>query len=268
VIAPRTASARHRTTHFGARLLVAAALAAASRACLINPQKDYPVGARTSETGGNAADGGATPGPGQSSDGGESVGDIGGADGFGGAPDLGGAGVSSSAGSNSTACSDATECSIGEVCQAQRCQCTACPRGGLAGLPDNFCLAPVDAIATGSVASDEAPEQAIDGDSMTSWASGDYTGTLTLSFPTPQPVAAVVLVPRASPGVVDYTISVHDDGGSVEMLSAHFATTTSQTWLRVPLPQPAMVTDVTVDGRSTDSWISLWEVLIVPCPAN
>jgi len=121
-------------------------------------------------------------------------------------------------------------------------------------------------------ASPETPEQAIDGDANTAWASGDYAGNITISFPTPQPVAALVLYPEVSPGnvVVNYTISVHSDGGAVEMLTAQFTTASSQAWLRVPLSTPVMVTDITVEAhsRATDTWIALKEVLVVPCASN
>ncbi len=273
-IAP-TAQARHRARRLGAHLLLATTLAAASRACLINPQKDYPVGGRVAATGGNGvADGGAGQGTAQGN-GGEFLGAPGGgADGFGGAPASGGAGASSSAGAVSPACNAETECSIGKVCKDQRCQCVACPRGGLAGLPDTFCTVPVNAVATGSVppASTETPEQAIDGDANTAWASGDYAGNITISFPTPQPVAALVLYPEVSPGnvVVNYAISVHSDGGAVEMLTAQFTTARSQAWLRVPLSTPAIVTDITVDAhsRATDTWIALKEILVVACASD
>ena len=86
-----------------------------------------------------------------------------------------------------------------------------------------------------------------------------------MAFGKPEPVAAVVLVPRASPGVVDYTVSVRGEDGVVEKLSARFNTSTSQAWVTIPLTTPTLATEITVDGQSTDSWISLWEVLVAPC---
>lgn len=238
----------------------------ASHACLVNPQKDYPVGA-SSVGAGDSSVGGRSSRPSAQGDGGALAegGDAFAADAAGnrGAAGSTDGGAAGSAGTN--ACGAAVPCGLGEICEGQQCRCAACPRGGLRELPNNFCRAPIGATAAGAFGATDTPEHAIDGDEMTAWSSGDYVGSLVISFTSPQPASAVVLVPQSSPGgIVDYTITVTTDRGAVETETSTLKVS-SQAWFAVPLRTPAMLTELKIDAHSANTWISLWEVLVVPC---
>lgn len=233
-----------------------------TRACLINPQKDYPVGRAAIDASG------ASGSPGTSN---PTAGEAAWPESRGGAADHpdGGEPGSDEAGVGAAPareCNEDAQCPLGQSCAAASCSCVGCKNTGVPS-PGGACLAPVGAIADGVYGAADVPAQSIDGDPATAWSSGDYKGHLSITFPNPEAVSAFILLPDASPNSeVTYTIVVEGAGATTpKVLSQNWRSSSPDPWLSVRLPEPQLVTKITIDAESSTTWISLLEVLIARC---
>ena len=228
--------------------------------------------AGASGSGGGGSGAGASAGEGSGGEGHGGDGDGGGGDGGNGGNGGESTGEGGSSGDGSCG---GLQCELGQQCEAERCQCLACPRGGIPGLPNEFCLTPSTSVATADRywedgAPNGAPEGAIDGTQATYWSAGDYQGTLIVSLPEPTAMARVVLLMNGNfiptPGIVYMTVTVRDQSGATEMMQGEFADTDMlPIALELPLSAPRMVDQITIHGRSGETWITLLEVLYAGC---
>jgi hypothetical protein len=254
------------------RLLLGALLASATSSFGCDSNEFAARDAGVSGGAGNGSEAGASSGEGSGGDGGGDAGGSGGNAGSSG----GSAGMSTGeGGSAGDGSCGGMQCEIGQECEAESCQCLACPRGGVPGLPREFCLTPLTTVATADRywedgAPNGVPEGAIDGTQATYWSAGDYEGTLIVSLPEPTAMASVVLLMNGNfiptPGIVYMTVTVRDQSGASEILEGEFADSDMlPIALELPLSNPRMVDQITIHGQSGETWITLLEVLYAGC---
>jgi hypothetical protein len=238
-------------------------VALGTRACLINPQKDYPIGRPALEAAGSNGSSGTNNSQ-------ATAGEAASPESRGGAADHPrdstagsdeGGGVAAAA-----ECNQDAECPLGQSCTAASCICVGCKSTGIPN-PGGACVAPASAVADGAYGAADVPAQALDGDPATAWSSGDYKGHLSITFNNPEPVSALILLPNASPNSeVSYTILVQGAGATTpKVLSPTWHSSSPDPWLSVQLPEPQLVTKITIDAESSTTWISLFEILLARC---
>jgi len=141
-----------------------------------------------------------------------------------------------------------------------------CPSGNLPAVPSGFCAMPLGTTATGPYYDGGLAPLAVDGDLSTAWNGGAYGATLTVTLPAPTSVASLLLYPNywfvPSPGVIDYTITIRDDGGVEQTVQAGYSSTDPTSRVEVPLSPPRLVTRITIHGYSSETWIGMFEVLL------
>jgi hypothetical protein len=111
------------------------------------------------------------------------------------------------------------------------------------------------------------PGLAVDGDPATAWNSGDFTGSITLTFPTPIPIAAIRLHVEALPVTEEiYTVST-----STSTTPLGTATRTVTLWPGSVVPDiqitPGTYSDITLTLNGGDSWAGIDELWLLAAPA-
>jgi hypothetical protein len=179
----------------------------------------------------------------------------------------GGGGIESGAeaGASDAAETDSADDVIDETATWLDAGCSTADSGlGGIGIPSGT-------IATATTSySTYTPDQAIDGNMSTVWDSGGYTGSLTLTFPSPVALDGVHVAADASPATTE-TYSIYGYVGTVATLIGTFtpSVSTSPPWQLPPMSvTPGTYDAIRLDVNGMTSWVEIHEISIetTGCP--
>jgi hypothetical protein len=126
---------------------------------------------------------------------------------------------------------------------------------------------PAGTVVTVSTADDTDPAtNAIDGDIVDEWSTGTVTGWITLTFPAPVMIGAVLMHADAKPANNEmFTLSTSTSTIPLASFSAQvlMAPGTLLPEIRIP---PALYSDITITVNAGASWVGINEIWLLPAP--
>jgi hypothetical protein len=128
---------------------------------------------------------------------------------------------------------------------------------------------PAGSTASASGSYNSTPADAIDGNLGTVWNSGGFTGTITVSFPTPQTLDGVKLYMNALP-TTDETLTVYgiQDVQTTQLVqSTQNVSSNGTTLTTISIPNAAY-DGIRIDFQGNASWVAVNEIAFATtyCP--